>query len=167
MPMGVYSPPNKAERRKEERARDEKMMSLVRTANAKAAEAEMRKAELKTTEKHANQEFLFMQIRDRDTTRKQKDEDVKKQKDMVEAETAEFMEVEQQRAEHQRMKNIQHRLELEKQIDSKKTSSRVTKRQSEDMMSAAEVAINRHLLGDARELQFTVASQATDAEKKF
>lgn len=167
MPMGVYSPPNKAERRKEERARDEQMMSLVRAANAKAAEAEMRKAELKTTERHANQEFLFMQMRDRETTRKQKDDDMQKQKDMVEAETAEFMEVEKQRVEHQRMKNIQHRLELEKQIDSRKASSRATKRQNEDMMSAAEVAINRHLLGEARAMQFTVASQATDTEKKL
>lgn len=163
MPMGTYSPPNKAERRKEERVRDEQMMLLVRKANAKAAEAEMRKTEQKNTERHANQEFLFTQIRERDASRKQGEDDVKKQKERVEAEAAEYMEVEKQRVEHQRMKNIQHRLELEKQIESKKPPSRFKKRHNEDLMSAAEVAINWHLLQDAREMQLT----ASEAEKCF
>lgn len=150
MPLGEYCPPNKAERRKREREQDDLMATQERFANAKAAVVEVQKHEQKHKDRQSNQEFLCQQISERENARKVRLDELQRQKDASLAETQEFMESEKQRIEQQRMKNIQHRLELEKQIKMKKSSKRFQRRHNGDLMSAEEVSMNRHLLEEAR-----------------
>jgi len=167
MPLGEYSPPNKAERLRKERQKDEELAQAVRAANAKAAEEELQKTEKKNKARTDNQEFLFKQMTERENARKTRDEELKQQKESVLAEEQEFIEWEKQRIEKQRMKNIQHRVELEKQIEMKKPPTRFQKRHNEDLMSAAEVAMNRHLLEEARTMASAASSQVGQTQKSF
>lgn len=165
---GEYKPPNKSERLQKERQQDERLMSLVRAADAKAAEAELQKAQAKNNERSLNQEFLFKQMTERESSRREQLDEFKREKDKCLAETAEFKDMEKQRLEQQRKKNIQHRMELEKQIESKKPPTRFQKRYNEDLMSAAEVAMNRNLLEDARfaRLNYTGMSASSEVAAK-
>lgn len=164
MPLGDYVPPSKTSRRKEERQYDEKCMESVRTANAKAAEEEMKKTQRKFDERHSNQDFLFKQMEERDNKKKLGNDELQKQKDTVQAEIANFADFEKQKAERQRVKNIQHRLELEKQIATQKPPNRFQKRRNDDLMSNAEVAMNGHLLREARSLRETVSEPVPELE---
>jgi len=150
-PAGEYSPPDKAQRRREEKRRDEMMMKVVKEANKKAAEEQQRKNEQRSVDLQHNQEFLFSQMHERDAKKREELEQRDRQKQIVQDETREYMEIEKQRIEQRRMKNIQHRLELEKQISMKKASPKVLN--AEDTMSQAERAINRILLQEAQELR--------------
>lgn len=165
MPNGEYSPPNKAERRKKERQLDDQMMAQVKAANAKAAEAELTKSLQTKRNRHSNQEFLAKQMEERESSRKVNKDLLEEQKSHVLAATQEFMEFEKQRIEQQRMKNIQHRLELEKQIQNKQPPTRFQKRHNEDVMTAAEVAMNRRLLEEARSMREPSSKQARPASE--
>jgi len=160
MPRGEYAPPDKAARRKQERALEDEMMKLVRTANIKAAEAEVKKKDEKIQERQSNQDFLFQQMMERKNKKDEAFDEGKKLMVTIQAEAAEFGQSEKDRIETKRLKNIQHRIELEKQIENKKPPARFQRRHAEDVMTAAEVAMNRHLLEEARSMRSTVESQA-------
>lgn len=149
-PMGEYRPPNKAEMKRMQKQEDERMLVLIRAANNTAAEAETQKQDNKKKERYCHREYLFQQISDKDITRNTKVGEKQQLKVSAEEATAEFMEAEKQRLAQQRMKNMQHRIELEKQIESKKPPTRFQKRYFDDQMSAAEVACNWRLLEEAR-----------------
>merc|ERR1719313_317880 len=136
---------------------------MVRAANAKAAEAELKKAQRYIQERQSNQDFLVKQMGERESNRKEKLDEFKKEKEHILAETQEFLEWEKRRVDLQRKKNMQHRIELEQQIESKKPPTRFQKRNNEDLMSAEEVAMNWHLLEQARSAK--IAEATTEAAR--
>jgi len=150
MPKGDYAPPNKAERRRVERQFDEQVMVMIRSANVKALEDEKAKIEHRSKELQTNQEFLNKQMQEKDNTTKLRQEEKQKQNETIQADHAEFMQSEKNRIEQQRMKNVQYRLELDRQISTRSTSNSFRKSPTEDNMTQAEVAMNRRLLEEAR-----------------
>lgn len=150
MPKGEYVPPNYAERRKEERKLEEEEMAMLRAANVKSLEDEQAKLNQRSQMLQTNQEFLNQQREEKGKSIKMWQDEKQKQKEKVQAEAAEFQQSEKSRAEQQRMKNVQYRLELERQIATRKTSNTFQKSAWEDTMSHAEVAMNRRLLEEAR-----------------
>jgi len=162
-PMGEYAPPNKAERRKKEQQEEAKMMILIRAANATAAEAELQKTEQKSKDRHSNQEFLAQQITERNAAKKVRNDELQRAKESVLAKTIEFKDEEKHRAEEQKRKNLKYRIELEKQIEGKKKIA--SPAYNSDLMSAAEVAMNRHLLQEARSMTGASGSQTSQVHE--
>merc|ERR1719424_466768 len=84
-----------------------------------------------------NQAFLFQQMAEK---KAQHDEDQMLQKlhaDIESAETKAFLDIEKERSRDRRTKNVQHRLELEKQISGRKPDKDVR-----DAMSQQESQMN-------------------------
>jgi len=139
------------------------MMILIRAANATAAEAELLKTEQKSKDRHSNQEFLAQQITERNAAKKVRNDELQRAKESVLAKTIEFKDEEKHRAEEQKRKNLKYRIELEKQIEGKKKIA--SPAYNSDLMSAAEVAMNRHLLQEARSMTGASGSQTSQVHE--
>ena len=122
------------------------VMKIRDEAMARAEEAEVSKRERLKTERHMNQAYLFQQISEREENRKKFLEEQKNhQKAAVEAAARAHEQAEKQRVQDRKMKNLEYRLELDRQIQLKKMMQQV----QEDQMSGAEKAMNRRYVMDA------------------
>ena len=114
--------PPRAKRKGEEVYYDPEIVMKIRNeAMARAEEAELSKQEHLKMERHLNQAFLFQQIAEREESRRRFTEEQKDhQRAAADAAAKEYEMAEQQRIEQQKMKNMEYRLELDRQIHLKK-----------------------------------------------
>merc|ERR1719420_665698 len=85
-------------------------------ADNRAIAALQHKEERLKEMRQENQSFLFQQMHEKDM-RKREEKNVKAlQAEILQAETKSFLDIEKQRSQDRRSKNVAHRLELEKQI---------------------------------------------------
>eukprot|EP00438_Fugacium_kawagutii_P013024 Skav214739 [mRNA] locus=scaffold3176:114189:115631:+ [translate_table: standard] len=141
--------PPRAKRKGEEVYYDPDLVMKIRNeAMARAEEAEVSKQEQLKMQRHQNQAFLFKQIAEREESRKRDIEEQKNhQKAVAEAAAKEHEMAEKQRIQSLKMKNLEYRLELDRQISLKKMMQQV----QEDQMSGAEKAMNRRYVLEAME----------------
>jgi hypothetical protein len=110
-------------------------------------------------ERHLNQAFLFQQIAEREESRRRFMEEQKDhQKAAADAAAKEYEMAEQQRIEQQKMKNMEYRLELDRQIHLKKMMQQL----QEDQMSGAEKAMNRNYVMEAMKKTCSTSDRAPD-----
>merc|ERR1712048_832306 len=122
------------------------MGAMVQKANAEAAQKEQQKAERKRMEARRNVEFLTQQIEDKERKKQEAPEQKKQQHIRVVSDTNAYHEESKEKFTANRQKNINYRLELEQQIDSRK---REPARVREDKMSTTEAYINKGLVHQA------------------
>lgn len=130
---------------------EECVMKQLKQANDHAERKEREKIDGLREQKHKNQDFLFEQIAERNRNRERALEQKRNQKLDAVAATQEYQEVERRKVEEMRTKNVQHRLELERQMADRSHS--VKPSGAEDKMTAAEKAINQRLLREVQELK--------------
>jgi len=138
-------------RRGEEFYTEENVMKQLHKANEVADNAEREKIRSLKEQKQSNQDYLFQQIAERNKNRERALEQKRNQKTQAQAATVEYQEIERRRIEEARVKNVQYRLDLEKQIAEKKKA--VKPKAFEDVMSPAERAINQLLIKEAEDLR--------------
>ena len=140
------APPH-AKRKGEEVYYDPDVVMKIRDeAMARAEQAEVSKQEQLKIERHMNQAYLFQQIAEREENRKRFiDEQKDHQKAAAEAAARAHEQAEKQRVQEQKMKNLEYRQGLDRQIQLKKMMQQL----QEDQMSGAEKAMNRRYVLDA------------------
>eukprot|EP00928_Gymnodinium_smaydae_P072505 TRINITY_DN55857_c0_g1_i1.p1 TRINITY_DN55857_c0_g1~~TRINITY_DN55857_c0_g1_i1.p1 ORF type:complete len:548 (-),score=177.53 TRINITY_DN55857_c0_g1_i1:38-1681(-) len=139
------------QRAKEEKlkAREEKlqeealMLEQVNQAAKEAKEQENAKIKARRAATQRNAEFLFSQMEEKHKLRCQSRERQVELKEQAASEYASHVESEHQKRHEQRMKNIQHKRELQLQIDSRQVLPKALR---EDLMSNEEALRNRKLL---------------------
>lgn len=111
-------------------------------ADARAIEMESNKQERLQIMRLESQEFLFKQMAEKDEKKRQALELKKLQATILDADTQEYMEIEQARADDRKNLNVEHRKELERHIQLR------AKQDFEDKfnMSKEEVRLNKRLL---------------------
>jgi len=110
-------------------------------ADARAIEMERNK-ECKLKEmRHDTQSFLFKQMAEKDEKKEQAMELKRLQASILEADTQEYMQMEKQKSNDRRHRNVEHRILLEDQI-----GERAKEPARKYAMSGAEVKMNRQLL---------------------
>merc|ERR1719327_2610848 len=110
-------------------------------ADARAIEMERNKEEKLKQMRHETQAFLFKQMAEKDEKKEQALELKRLQASILEADTQEYMQMEKQKATDRRVRNIEHRIELEEQI-----AERAKEPARKYAMSGAEMKMNRQLL---------------------
>merc|ERR1711977_201551 len=110
-------------------------------ADARAIEMERNKEAKLKEMRHDTQKFLFKQMAEKDEKKGQALELKRLQASILEADTQEYMQMEKQKSQDRRSRNIEHRIELEDQIADR--AAEVTRKYA---MSGAEVKMNRQLL---------------------
>merc|ERR1711939_1300443 len=110
-------------------------------ADARAIEMERNKEAKLKEMRHDTQSFLFKQMSEKDEKKEQALELKRLQASILEADTQEYMQMEKQKSQDRRLRNIDHRVELEHQI-----AQRAQEPQKKYAMSGAEVKMNRQLL---------------------
>merc|ERR1712070_848556 len=91
--------------------------------------------------RYETQNFLFKQMAEKDEKKEQALELKRLQASILEADTQEYMQMEKQKSQDRRVRNIEHRIELEEQI-----AERAKEPARKYAMSGAEVKMNRQLL---------------------
>merc|ERR1712178_493445 len=91
--------------------------------------------------RHDTQSFLFKQMAEKDEKKEQALELKRLQASILEADTQEYMQMEKQKSQDRRVRNIEHRIELEDQIAGR--AKEVVRKYA---MSDAEMKMNRQLL---------------------
>jgi len=138
--------PTPRRRKGEELYYDEDIvMKLRKEALTREEQAEQNKQERLKMQRHQNQAFLFQQIAERDHQKRVAEEMKNRQKAAAQAAAEEYRQAERRRAQDQKARNLQNRLELEGQMRSKKMMQTLR----EDEMSGAEKAINRRYVMDS------------------
>lgn len=115
-------------------------------ADARAVAALQHKEERLREMRHANQAFLFQQMAEKQDRRNADKEMKQLQAEILEAEMASYLQIEKQRSQDRRSKNVEHRLELQSQIAQRKAEP------GRDAMSASELAMNKQVLSLATDL---------------
>merc|ERR1711904_47681 len=110
-------------------------------ADARAIEMERNKEAKLKEMRHDTQAFLFKQMAEKDDKKGQALELKRLQASILEADTQEYMQMEKQKSHDRRVRNIEHRIELEAQI-----AERAKEPAKKYAMSGAEVKMNRQLL---------------------
>merc|ERR1711904_288638 len=110
-------------------------------ADARAIEMERNKEEKLKQMRHETQAFLFKQMAEKDEKKEQALELKRLQASILEADTQEYMQMEKQKSQDRKIRNIEHRVELEHQI-----AQRAQEPQKKYAMSGAEVKMTRQLL---------------------
>jgi len=110
-------------------------------ADARAIEMERNKEAKLKEMRHDTQSFLFKQMAEKDEKKGQALELKRLQASILEADTQEYMQMEKQKFHDRRVRNIEHRIELEAQI-----ADRAAVVQRKYAMSGAEIKMNRQLL---------------------
>merc|ERR1711937_809343 len=85
-------------------------------ADQRAIEMERNKEEKLKQMRHETQAFLFKQMAEKDEKKEQALELKRLQASILEADTQEYMQMEKQKSQDRRIRNIEHRVELEEQI---------------------------------------------------
>merc|ERR1711977_233961 len=110
-------------------------------ADARAIEMERNKQAKLKEMRYETQSFLFKQMSEKDEKKGQALELKRLQAGILEADTQEYMQMEKQKSNDRRLRNIEHRIELEDQIADR--AKEVVRKYA---MSGAEVKMNRQLL---------------------
>merc|ERR1719327_398775 len=110
-------------------------------ADARAIEMERNKEAKLKEMRHDTQAFLFKQMAEKDEKKEQALELKRLQASILEADTQEYMQMEKQKSTDRRVRNIEHRIELEDQI-----AERAKEPARKYAMSGAEMKMNRQLL---------------------
>merc|ERR1711959_439378 len=110
-------------------------------ADARAIEMERNKEAKRTEMRYETQNFLFKQMAEKDEKKEQALELKRLQAGILEADTQEYMQMEKQKSHDRRVRNVEHRIQLEDQIA---TRAKVVSQKY--AMSGAEVKMNRQLL---------------------
>merc|ERR1719428_2810367 len=118
----------RAQKQKEEA--DQRAIEMERNKEAKLKEM-----------RHETQSFLFKQMAEKDEKKEQALELKRLQASILEADTQEYMQMEKQKSQDRRVRNIDHRIELEDQI-----AERAKEPARKYAMSGAEIKMNRQLL---------------------
>jgi len=143
---------DKRTRRQEERNAEVSLAQKQMQANLLSNKADEREQERRKADRESHKVFLFKQIEERTMERNKAFSQKAPERAVAQADTAEFVEAERNRNAERRMKHVQHRLDLQQQIEQKKEPP------DKDMMSAAELAINRQLLKEAEDLRARLES---------
>lgn len=130
---------------------EESIMQQLHSANELADGEEHAKIMGSKEKKLSNQDFLFQQMVERNKNRERALEQKKNAKLQAQAATSDYIDSEQRRVDETRRKNVQYRIDLERQIAAKKAAA--PGRGAEDVMSSNEKAVNRHLIEEAEELR--------------
>merc|ERR1711959_603504 len=110
-------------------------------ADARAIEMERNKEAKLKEMRYETQSFLFKQMSEKDEKKEQALELKRLQASILEADTQEYMQMEKQKAHDRRVRNIEHRIQLEDQIADR--AAEVVRKYA---MSGAEIKMNRQLL---------------------
>merc|ERR1719316_2072955 len=110
-------------------------------ADQRAIEMERNKEAKLKEMRHETQQFLFKQMAEKDEKKEQALELKRLQASILEADTQEYMQMEKQKSVDRRVRNIDHRIELEDQI-----AVRAQEPARKYAMSGAEIKMNRQLL---------------------
>merc|ERR1712139_310865 len=110
-------------------------------ADARAIEMERNKEAKLKEMRHETQAFLFKQMAEKDEKKEQALELKRLQASILEADTQEYMQMEKQKSQDRKVRNIEHRIELEEQIADR--AKEVVRKYA---MSGAEIKMNRQLL---------------------
>merc|ERR1711904_479010 len=110
-------------------------------ADARAIEMERNKEAKLKEMRYDTQSFLFKQMAEKDEKKGQALELKRLQASILEADTQEYMQMEKQKFHDRRVRNVEHRIELEAQI-----AERAAVVQRKYAMSGAEVKMSRQLL---------------------
>merc|ERR1711937_93644 len=110
-------------------------------ADQRAIEMERNKEAKLKEMRHDTQSFLFKQMSEKDERKEQALELKRLQASILEADTQEYMQMEKQKFQDRRVRNIEHRIKLEAQIADR--AAEVVRKYA---MSGAEVKMNRQLL---------------------
>merc|ERR1711918_287919 len=110
-------------------------------ADARAIEMERNKEAKLKEMRNDTQAFLFKQMAEKDEKKEQALELKRLQASILEADTQEYMQMEKQKSQDRRVRNIEHRIELEEQI-----AERAKEPARKYAMSGAEIKMNRQLL---------------------
>merc|ERR1711959_861267 len=116
-------------------------MKQKEEADARAIEMERNKEAKLKGMRYDTQAFLFKQMAEKDEKKEQALELKRLQASILEADTQEYMQMEKQKSEDRRTRNVEHRIELEEQIADR--AAEVVRKYA---MSGAEVKMNRQLL---------------------
>merc|ERR1711959_520274 len=110
-------------------------------ADARAIEMERNKEAKLKEMRYETQNFLFKQMAEKDEKKEQALELKRLQAGILEADTQEYMQMEKQKSQDRRVRNVEHRILLEEQIADR--AAEVVRKYA---MSGAEVKMNRQLL---------------------
>merc|ERR1719387_1629770 len=110
-------------------------------ADQRAIEMERNKEAKLKEMRYDTQAFLFKQMAEKDEKKEQALELKRLQASILEADTQEYMQMEKQKSQDRRIRNIDHRVELEDQI-----AVRAQEPMRKYAMSGAEIKMNRQLL---------------------
>lgn len=124
-------------------------MVIVNQAEAEAVERDRQKLLAKKAERIQNVEFLFQQMGEKKEQKKTEKEAKSAMLDGARTAIDTYAEDERKRSLDKRNKNVQHRLELEEQINAR---IRLPATMREDLMSTSEAFINKNLVGEAGKL---------------
>jgi hypothetical protein len=108
-------------------------------ADARAVEMDRNKQEKLKAMRGDTQAFLFKQMAEKDERKRQALELKRLQATILEVDTNEYNEMESKKAVNRRLKNVEHRLELEQQIYAKQQVKQAA-------MSESEIKMNAQLL---------------------
>jgi len=128
---------------------EEADLEVVRAMNEESAERDRQKAILKKANRVKNVEFLFEQIGVRQAREQVEAEQKKDLLTNAKIAIEDNLKAEKQKSDSRRGKNVQHRLELEAQIESRK---KAPARVREDLMSTAEAFLNKKVVAEAVKL---------------
>merc|ERR1712093_947286 len=128
-------------------------------ADARAVEMDRNKKEKLKSMRGETQAFLFKQMAEKDEKKQQALELKRLQATILEADTKEYMDMESKKAMNRRLKNVEHRLELEQQIHAKQLIRQAAMSESEIKMNAQLLELVDKTLKERDEL---IASRAQD-----
>jgi len=137
---------------------EDNIMRQLEEAIKQKDAADVRKEVSQRSMRQTNQDFLMQQIEERNQKRRDQETTKGEQRKQVQKASEQFFEAERGRIETQRMKNVQHRQELQLQI----TARKGVQKDDLNAMSDAEKSINRHLIDEARELREKVSQMAIE-----
>lgn len=116
-------------------------MKQKEEADQRAIEMERNKEAKLKEMRYDTQAFLFKQMAEKDEKKEQALELKRLQCAILEADTQEYMQMEKQKSSDRRIRNMEHRVELEEQI-----AERAKEVSNKYAMSGAEINMNRQLL---------------------
>lgn len=130
---------------------EENVMKQLHAANEIADNEDQAKIKTSKDQKMQNQDFLFQQMVERNRNRDKAMEQKKNAKLQAQSATSEFLATERARIGEVGKKNVQYRVDLERQMASRRAA--LPGRGAEDLMSSHEKAINQHLIQEAEDLR--------------
>jgi len=148
-PILTPRPVSQQTRRGMEVYSEQNIMRQYRENVRRNDEAEERKEKDLRSQKQNNRDFLLQQIEEVDSVRKDMDRDSRQIRVKLQTEADAHVEADKKQSEDKHLKNAMYRRELQEQIEARRCANK----DSADVMSAAEISMNRELLAEAAQLR--------------